>query len=264
MIENLKLHFSRSIPTYNEAAIVQRKMAMSLIQDILSTDRVYNHVYEMGAGTGLLTQLICEELNAASVIVNDLSPEMRTPLSELLGRFTGLNWSFVAGNAEYLPVPADSDLIVSNAVVQWFNNLPAFLKRLTNEMKENSTIAFSSFGKNNVHECATILGTGISYNSLEEVEETSRSFFNVHVVREESITLWFDNPYDILRHMKHTGVNVFGSAQSKSGTATLRNRMWTKKHLHDFCHAFKEQFETDGKVPLTYHPLFVVGTKQAG
>ena len=73
----LTRRFSRSMATYESAAVVQRGMAAHLIDElrlVSGADR-FDNVLELGCGTGMLTWLLLENCRLSRLILNDLVPE---------------------------------------------------------------------------------------------------------------------------------------------------------------------------------------------
>lgn len=75
-------------------------------------------------------------------------------------------------------------------------------------------------------------------------------YFDVELVQEECHMIEFDSPLEVLQHLKKTGVNV-------SGNQTI----WTKGRVDAFSKDYNARFAIDGKVALTYHPLYFVCRK---
>lgn len=70
----IELRFSRSQKTYRRAALVQTRMADSLISalDELLQQRHLQHILELGCGDGLLTDRIEERLHFQRLTLVDL------------------------------------------------------------------------------------------------------------------------------------------------------------------------------------------------
>ena len=97
----------------------------------------------------------------------------------------------------------------------------------------------------------TITGNGLSYHSLSEMEALLSEAFEVVYSEEGHQVLYFDDPLQVLQHIKKTGVNAIPSQQS-----------WTRGMIEDFVQKYAACFEVDGRVPLTYHPQYFVCRKR--
>ena len=68
--------------------------------------------------------------------------------------------------------------------------------------------------------------------------------YDIVHTEEEVISLNFNNPMEVLYHLKQTGV---------TGTC---NQSWTRSKLNLFCQEYERLFSPDkGSVSLTYHPI---------
>lgn len=262
MIDQLAIRFSRSIPTYNNAAVIQEEMAVKLTAMILEVGTSFDHVYEIGAGTGLLTRMLVSSLDISSLWVNDLCEAMQQPISSVLQEFPDLRWEFVAGDAEKLIIPGQLDLVASSAVFQWFDHLPDFLQKMAGQINEHGILAFSTFGEQNLHECKSISGKGINYIPLKQVKEMVGHHFEILHFEETLKVLYFDSALDVLRHLKQTGVNSFGKIPANENEEIYTPNIWTKKHLYAFCSQYEQQFRFNQKYPLTYHPAWFICRKK--
>ena len=72
----VKDKFLSSIKTYDSNAIVQKEMAVKLIDSVIENlGTKFNHVLEIGSGTGLLTQEIVDKIEFRKLITNDLASD---------------------------------------------------------------------------------------------------------------------------------------------------------------------------------------------
>jgi len=242
--------FKRSIKSYDEHAIVQKDICRKLFSILAKHHKKQdNSIFEIGAGTGFLTCEILSNSYVSKLYVNDMVEELMLPLTNILQSYPSVDYQWVMGDAEELQFPNQLDIIVSASTIQWFNNVQAFFNNSHKSLKSGGKLAFSTFGPNNFHQISSITGNGIQYKSLDELQTMLSVNFKIIEVIEETITLEFAKPEDVIRHMKQTGVN---------GT---RNTRWTKKSLLTFCNEYEKRFNTNSGVSLTYHPLYFVCEK---
>jgi len=236
--EIIKTSFSRSHSTYHEAARIQRQMAVDLVQQIKKHRNQFDRVLELGVGTGLLTQSLTNQLVVETLYCNDLmdaSHLIKTP------------HQFIIGDAEEITYPDHLDLIVSNAVVQWFDDLPQFFKKAANHLNPEGILAFTSFGPNNFKELRAVTGEGLAYFTLAQLEALIESDFEVVFSRETEVCLKFDSVKTLLKHLKETGVNALGGQRlTKSRYRQLIENYSTK----------------NGSITLTYHPITMIVRKR--
>ena len=73
---------------------------------------------ELGSGTGLLTKRIAKNIKFNNYYANDLVEKSKLYVQKLVP-----SANFICGNALKIKSPRKVDLIVSNAMFQWFENL---------------------------------------------------------------------------------------------------------------------------------------------
>lgn len=113
----IKKQFEKSFNSYNQNAIVQRLMAEKLVKNLSLIKTDFNSILELGCGTGILTKEIVKAIKFKTYSANDLVEKSKKYVSEIIP-----NVQFYCGNALKVKTPK-SDLIISNAMFQWFNKL---------------------------------------------------------------------------------------------------------------------------------------------
>ncbi len=101
----------------------------------------------------------------------------------------------------------------------------------------------------NLHEIKEVTGNSLDYLTADRVVEILRRDYRVLFSTEEERRLYFDNPTEVLRHLRLTGVNG------------LKKQKWTKRDLTDFVNNYNNQFASNGKVSLTYRPTYFVAQR---
>lgn len=240
--------FSRAVESYNREAVAQKQIAYRM-SDMLNhyLPRPCGRILEIGSGTGFLTRRLMETLHPEKLVLNDICQEMSACFTDLLGSGQA---TFLAGDAESLPFPKGQDLIVSCSALQWFVSPELFFERCNTLLKQKGYFAFTTFGRDNLKEVASVTGSGLHYRSLEELEEALRIHYEIVKAHEERICLTFGTPLEVLYHLKHTGV------------AAVRQQAWTKRDLQDFCDKYARLFSDGRSVTLTCHPIYIIAKKR--
>ncbi|MEG1616454.1 MAG: malonyl-ACP O-methyltransferase BioC [Bacteroidales bacterium] len=247
--------FVKAAKAYGENATAQKLIAQNLIS-LLNKYKSFveaNHietadctkVLELGCGSGFLTRLLIEKVNPHTLIANDLSPFALSQLSLL-----SPNHHFIEGDAEKIDFGSHFDLIASASTVQWFHDLPAFLEKSSKALKSNGLLAISSFLPGNLKEIHALTGIGLDYFGLTELEEITSKYFDILDIREEEISLRFDHPLEVLKHLKNTGVTGISSFK------------WTKHKLSEFTNQYHREYCLGGKYLLTYKPVYMIAQKK--
>lgn len=230
--------FRESSPTYDDHAIVQKNMAVELVSE-LKKERFdsFSQIYEIGSGTGLLTKIISSELKYEKLVCNDLCPGSYAFVKDVCHKE-----NFSAGDGELIEnIPENTDLIVSNATFQWFEDLPVFLNLASRKMKKGGVVAFSTFGPSQFREIRDLTGNGLKYFTKEELESGIMHNYTKSSFTQKEVIMRFDSVKKLLLHIKRTGVSGINTGDTPSDFAAFQR-------------AYRQKFFNDGFYTLTYDP----------
>ena len=238
-IKTLKSRFEKAMDKYDANAAVQTHMAHKLINAICRYGNEFDKILELGSGTGILTRETAAHINYKTYYANDLIEKSKEYLDKILPRYT-----FISGNAQDIQLPERMNLILSNALFQWFKNID-FL-HLADMLEKDGLLAFTTFSPENFREIREITGLSLEYKSVDEIKNAMSLSFEILHIEEYTEVLQFATVLELLAHMKNTGVNA------------LSERNPTFLEVKNFCDKYKEKF-TD--ISLTYSPIIVIGKK---
>ena len=169
---------------------------------VLSSVYVRNELQYNIPSSVLITKDMDSFIESNQIIIDFSSPEatqnllehaLKNPIPLVIGT-TGLN-------AEQMDFPGNQGLIASCSAVQWFDSPERFFRRCSDLLTDNGYFSFSTFGKQNLCEVASITGNALEYRSLEELKDTLRPHYELLHVSEELIHLSFPSPLDVLKHL---------------------------------------------------------------
>jgi malonyl-CoA O-methyltransferase len=216
--------FNRHVSTYDEYAVVQKRMAHRIMQTLSERGVGAERILEIGCGTGYLTRLLAELYPSAEITAVDLAENMVRAARERLGNASSIRW--LVGDAETMEWDRTFDLIVSNATVQWFG-APAYAFRiLTNHLQTGGWIVFSTFGPDTFQEL---------HRQFQKAEQALHLPAGMHGLRLRSPAEWE-------RILRHAGLTNVGSIIS-----------WNRLEYPD-CYAFLQSIKRTGasySVPAT-------------
>ena len=235
-IKTIKKHFQKSIDKYTDNAAAQKYTADILINELPKTD--YDNILEIGAGAGILTSYASNKLKWENYYTNDLVEK-----SEIFVKKYIKDTKFFAGDFRKIKFNKKFDLIISNAVFQWFENTDKILDKCKNLLTKDGVLAFSTFSPDNFKEIRELTGLSLKYKSLEELKNSTEKDFSIINIKQSEYVMKFDNPLKILAHMKNTGVN------------SLTETRWGIKEVKTFCDNYKDKFPD---LTLTYSPIIVI------
>lgn len=237
--------FAASQATYNQAAVAQTRMAetlAALLKDNLPPR--LERVFEVGCGTGLLTQKLLSGFDIGTLLLNDL---YQSHFMEDLASRHPDQVQTLPGNALLLDWPGSLDLWLAGAVVQWFPDPAQVLARAAASLKPGGWLALSTFLPGTFAEFHQAAGCGLEY--ADRLAWTRHPELDLRAEQAADLMLEFDRPLDVLRHIQATGVGGVG------GLA------WTRSRMQDF-ETYYPRLPT-GQAPLTYRTVCLLLQKKA-
>ncbi len=237
--------FKKSLATYSKNAVVQKHMTQRLGTFLKEFAlQKFGNILEIGCGTGFFTEYFTENFEYTKYVANDIIPECQEYMN-----FISPEIKFEEGDIEQIEIEGKFDLIVSNASLQWTEDLGLLLKKLENMLNDEGILAFSIFGEKNLEQMATLVNKSLRYYPLEKLKELL-SDYDVLLIRDEVIKLNFESPLSVLKHLKYTGTNA------------VSEFVWSKTRLREFESDYKKHFSSSEGVYLTYHPVYVILQKK--
>lgn len=237
----IKNQFAKSLETYNQNAVVQHIMAKKLVSELAKIQNTFPSILELGCGSGLLTKELVKEFNFQSYYANDLVEKSKDYIKKITD-YT----NFYVGNASKINPSVKMDLIVSNAMFQWFKDIEKVTNRCKNILKKDAILAFSTFSPENFREIRELTGLSLEYKTLDEITTILSKNYKILYTEEFTHTMQFSNPLELLAHIKNTGVNA------------LTSNHWTFKEVKEFCDKYKDKYP---EITLTYAPIIVICKK---
>ncbi|MEN8200853.1 MAG: methyltransferase domain-containing protein [Thermodesulfobacteriota bacterium] len=233
--------FRRSLPTYDQAARVQRQLAARLLAslDILPA-QAFDRVLEIGCGTGVFTEMLCREKRVGELFLNDLVIECEAVVSDKLGGSEPARLRPWFGDIETMALPETPSLVVSGATFQWFHDLPSFLARLARELESGTWLAFSLFGPGTLAEFSSLSSVELNYLSDSRIQALLKDDFVLETRRTFHDRLFFSSVREVMGHIRATGVGGVGEYR------------WNKSGLRRFEEEYSREFGGEMGLPVSY------------
>lgn len=236
----IKNQFEKSLNKYNENAAVQKLMAEKLVTETAKIKREFDNILELGSGAGMLTNEASKTFKFKKYFANDLVEKSQNYVKNIISDAT-----FYCGNAQKIKPSVKMDLIISNAMFQWFKTI--YADNYKNLLNTDGILAFSSFSPKNFKEIRELTGLSLDYKTSDELKQIFEKNFEILHIEEFIHTLKFSTPLELLAHMKNTGVN------------SLTTQHWTFKEVKDFCDNYSQKFP---EITLTYAPIIFICQKK--
>ena len=223
--------FERNIENYNNNAFIQKDITKNLINLLQKNyNKDFNNIFEIGCGTGFLTNEIYKNIKYKKLFLNDLY-DIKLKCDK-----------FYLGNIENIDLPDKLDLVLSSSVLQWIKNIDNLLFKINKSLINNGLFVGSMFINKNFHEIKDIFNIGLNYFNNENLKLLFEKYFDIIYYEEFIKEIKFDNFTDILKHIKNTGVN------------NIQNFTLTKTMLKNYSNIYNEKY----KNILTYDYNFFI------
>jgi malonyl-CoA O-methyltransferase len=254
--QNIARHFAQA-NDYDQHANIQQHICQYLLTCVAQPYQ--DSVLEVGAGTGQLTQLLAATLQSKRWIINELCAQQRAHLQSILPTA-----QLRIGDAETMDLETNHSLIISANAIQWFDDPLRFIPQSSARLQAGGQLLLSTFTPDNFLQIRTLTGQGLDYPTIEAwrsaLDDAKLSQIRLSTQR---FDIPFARPYDVLKHMKMTGVSTnqtqLHSIVDEQSVATFR---WTKTRLQQFEREYWQQFsgqDENGQpcVYLTYDVLII-------
>lgn len=249
--------FSRAAATYDAAAVVQRRNAgqlAALVRGHVADPASLAPFLEIGAGTGLLTDLLLD-MGLTRGTVTDVAPAMVDTLGE---RFAGRpDLTVRALDGERFEIGERFGAIVSASTFQWFSSLLGPFLTMRRHLNDGGVLAFCLFVDGTFRElrqAANAAGCPYPGHRLFEANEVARAMLDAGFTVDHFTT--FDTPVrypdarGFLRSVRHIGSSNALPRPAAPGELRRIIRRYDDDHRH-----------ADG-VTATYTTLVVLGHKR--
>jgi malonyl-ACP O-methyltransferase BioC len=233
--------FRRSLLTYDDAAIVQNKLAGRLIQSLdCLPETAFHRVLEIGCCTGGLSELLCAEKTIQILYLNDLVSDFEDVVFSRLKKHTSTQLIPYFGDIETLQLPSNLSCVLSGATFQWLGDLSAFIEHLGRELQTGAFLAFSMFGQGTLKEFSSLTSVELHYHSDDEILALLEQNFIIESYESYGDQLFFQSVREILNHIRETGVGGVSEFQ------------WKKETLKQFEELYVTEFGGEKGLPVSY------------
>ncbi len=249
-----RLGFDRAAHTYDANAILQREIGERLLERLDLIKLQPQTVLDLGSGTGFMTEKLLKRYKKACVIGVDLAHSMAKKTRQ---RGSWLRKPHgVCADVAHLPFqPQCADMLVSNLMLQWCNDLPSVFNEFVQVLKPGGMLMFSTFGPDTLKELRA------SWGKVDGHTHTSR-FMDMHDVGDallqagfrdpvmdmEIITLTYSDVRGLLRDLKGIGAN--------NATHGRNPGLTSKARLQAFLEAYENFRSAEGLYPATYEVVY--------
>lgn len=210
--------FSKAASHYDQFAQLQRDIGQQLLSELVIN--APSEIVDLGCGTGYFSAKLGEAFPDARLTCFDLSEAMLQQAS-----LRGLNNAhFQLGDIDQLPFKANSvDLIYSNLVIQWSDDLQRCLQQLKYSLKQGGKAYLSTLLFGTLEELTQ------AWKTVDDNPHTNRFLplasiktalqqvnFSYSSLKTETRILSYHNVIEVMRALKGIGANHVHGHQSSN------------------------------------------------
>lgn len=248
-------NFGRRAARYDCYASVQRRLADELARNLGQQARHFNHILEIGCGTGYLTYLLRRTFPQARITALDLTPAILETARSRLAGAEGIEWLVADGERE---LPGHFDLITASSVFQWFSEPKQACRLIWEHLHPGGLLAFTSLGPLTFQElAASFAQAGEQFPDLALPVLPAQSFTPGHdwadflqqagfvevFCRDE---LWLEGYPDPLAFLR---------AVQGMGATTTRPAFLPRRLLLEVVKNYNQQYRRNGTIQVTYEVI---------
>ncbi|MCP4287364.1 MAG: malonyl-ACP O-methyltransferase BioC [Gammaproteobacteria bacterium] len=241
--------FSRAADRYDEVAVLQREIGQRMLDRLDLVSLTPATVLDLGAGTGVATVALKKRYPKAQVIALDFAFSMLLQTRRRGGFFHKPRC--LCADLEKLPLkPASVDLVYSNAVIQWCNDLDKVFVEIRRVLKPGGLLVFTTFGPDTLKELRAAWSAADGYAHVSRFldmhdigDALLRAQFSDPVMDVDRMTITYEKVESLMRELKILGAHNVASGRQRSLTG--KGRMLAMKSSY-------EQFRNNGLLPASY------------
>ncbi len=242
----------RSYAGFADHDFLFREIAERLVDRLADVKRTFGLTIDVGARGNHLSRLLANNPSFETVVEMGLSPK------------TGVA-GFV-GDEEALPIaPACADLIVSNLVLHWTNDVPGALIQCRQSLKPDGLFMAAILGGETLTELRQVMmeaeaeisgGVSPRVSPFAELSDTAallqRAGFNLPVADSDTITVTYADMFSLMRDLRGMG---------ETNAVLARPHNFSKRQLFfKAAERYTELFgDSDGRIPASFQILYLTG-----
>ena len=234
---NIEKRFNHCAQSFSDFDFVHSHCRKDLIDRLIPIKINPKIAVDLGSALGLGAKFLDTNYPACQITNLDISRAML--LGSINNNKTSCHINQVQASAEALPFKNNSiDLIFSNLLMPWINNLSFFLHEINRVLSKNGLFIFSTLGPDSF---ADIKTTWLNLDNFEHVNK----FIDMHIIGDQLLNSGLSNPVlDSDRLIiKYEDINAFFKDITATGSRNClrhRNHGLTGKNKFN---SFKEHLE---------------------
>jgi len=245
--------YNRAASTYEQYANIQKIVGDELLERLQWLKIEPRQILDVGAGTGRLARALGSRYKKAYVYNIDIAPQM---MIEAAKQTPSSKQFFVCADALRLPfIDDDVDLLVSNLMLQWCNDIHAVFAEFRRVLKPDGALFFTTFGPSTLNELQK------SWAQVDNASHVNR-FLDMHDIGDILLEVGLSNPVmdveqfeftyneikSLMKELKYTGAHNITAGRSRG--------LMGKGKFQAMLAAYEQYRSPEKLLPVTYEVVY--------
>lgn len=254
-IGKVSLSFNRAAATYQQWTTIQKTVGDDLLERLIWLKMAPKQILDVGAGTGRLTRFMSQQYKSAHVYAIDIAAQMMRQASQQAPKWFSKQHFFCA-DAVQLPIADDSiDLLVSNLMLQWCNDIHKMFAEFARVLKPDGALFFSTLGPDTLKELRqswASVDNATHVNNFRDMHDYGDALLQTGlknpVMDVDRIQLTYKDVYSLMKELKFLGAHNITAGRPRSLMGKGKFKAMIKAY---------EQFRSpEGLLPVTYEVVY--------
>jgi len=246
--------FDRAADSYDEAAVVQRRMVDELVERLEMIKLAPERILDVGCGTGYARPYLLKRFPKARYFGSDIADAMLRR-ARPRGWWPRRNAGWFCGDLEHLPLADRSvDLVFCSAVLQWCDPEAAF-NEMHRVLRPGGVMMFATFGPDTLRELREVWAEVDSQVHVHEFIDMHilgdimlEAGFELPVVDVDHLTVTHRTAMACLRDLKAIGANNAAGERARG--------LMPRGKLRELDRAYEARRNADGLIETTYEIVY--------
>jgi malonyl-CoA O-methyltransferase len=247
--------FDRAALAYEESASLQKMVGDDLLERLEWVKLQPRQIVDVGAGTGRISRALSRNYKQADIYIVDISEKMIIEASKKAPKWFSKQ-HLVCADAAQLPFVDNSvDLLISNLMLQWCNDIATVFAEFARVLKPDGALFFSTLGPDTLKELRQ------SWASVDNDNHVNQ-FLDMHDYGDALLRAGLINPVmdvdrleftypdvkQLMKALKQIGAHNITAGRSRSLTG--------KKKFQSMLAAYEKYRSLEGFLPATYEVVY--------
>ncbi len=241
--------FDQVANIYDQWSNLQTTIAEELLERVQWLKINPQNILDIGTGTGNLAKGLSRHYEDANIYAIDIAPQMLKQAYQQIP-----TQHFICADAVQLPIAnASIDLLVSNLMLQWCDDIPTVFAEFSRVLKPKGAIFFSTFGPDTLRELRRSWDDEVAHvNSFLDMHNIGDALLEANLADPVMDVDWFELTYKKAKHLLLDLKNIGSHNNAKQ----YRRGLLGKNKFKTMLANYEKYRNSEGLLPATYEVIY--------